>query len=84
MGCAGYVVGGLRRLCGGSWYILYPLRGPTCKSCKISSKAEIPKLDPSVAIIILEGLGGRGLNKKILLEPGEGGCKVDQTIPNTS
>ena len=53
VGCAGYVVGGLRRLCGGSWYILYPLRGATCKSCKISSKAEILKLDPSVAIIIL-------------------------------
>ena len=47
------LVGGLRRLCGGFWYILYPLRGPTCNSCKISSKAEILKLDPSVAIIIL-------------------------------
>ena len=58
VGCAGYVVGGLRRLCGGSWYILYPLRGPTCNSCKISSKAEIPKLDPSVAIIILGYQGG--------------------------
>ena len=34
-GCAGYVA------VPGTFYI----RGPTCKSCKISSKAEIPKLD---------------------------------------
>ena len=77
-------MGRLRRLCGGSWYILYPLRGPTCKSCKISSKAEIPKLDPSVAIIILGYQGG--INEKNSLDTGdgEGGLQRGLSNKNTS
>ena len=48
VGFRGGTAAGGKKIC----LIIIPLRGPTCKlkTCKNLSKAEIPKLDPSVAI----------------------------------
>ena len=48
VGFGGGAAAGGKKIC----LIIIPLRGPTCKlkTCKNLSKAEIPKLDPSVAI----------------------------------